>query len=339
MPQATIKMISDPEATRLFLWPALKRAYPGIIKITRVDLHALGSVQAGRGIVRIIVRAKMRNSKRKTFTLFGNYDTHGGSKNIYRTLVFLRRHGFGAGSYGAPIPLLYSNKYKLLVYESFPGKRVRDELEAGRLSSQGLEMVMRQSAAWLKRFHRLPPRVGAARNLRLVPGFFSQLVKERRLVIDAALPYIHRELSRRGVNTLVHGDPHLANCIQGTNKSFAFIDFSESYVGSPAADVAMYLVHLDVALQPFLSRRAIARAQRVFLESYYACSLEKLDQRSRRTLLAFELRTAALFLRFTSDHHHQPTRQVAWMIQHFVNIISRGTDELRGNNPQLILAS
>jgi hypothetical protein len=339
MPQATVKMISNPEATRVFLWPHIKRAYSGLRSITGVDLHALGSVQAGRGVVRMVVHTKMRRQKDKVYTLFGNYDTHGGSKNIYQFLRFLQHHGFGTGSYGAPIPLVYSPKYKLLVYESFPGKRVRDELEAGKLSARGLETVMRQSAVWLKKFHRLPPRVGTTRNLRLAPVFFSQLTKEHRLVIDAALPFIHRELSRRDKKSLVHGDPHLANCIQETKKSFAFIDFSESYIGSPAADIAMYLVHLDVALQPFFSRHAIARAQRVFLETYYARSLEKIDRRTRRTLLAFELRTAALFLRFTSDHHRQPSRQVAWMIQHFVNIISRGTDELRGNDPQLILAT
>lgn len=339
MPQATVKMISDPEATRAYLWPVLKRTYRGLRAITNVDLRPLGSVQAGRGVVRMVVHAKMNRQKNRALTLFGNYDTHGGSKNIYQFLRFLQRHGFGAGPYGAPVPLVYSPKYKLLVYESFPGERVRDELEVGKLSARSLEMVMRQSAVWLKKFHRLPPRVGTTRNLRLVPSFFAQLTKEHRQVIDSALPFIHRGLSRPGKLSLVHGDPHLANCIQGTKKSFAFIDFSESYIGSPAADIAMYLVHLDVALQPYFSRRIIARAQRAFLETYYARSLDKLDQRTRRTLLAFELRTAALFLRFTSNHHRQPSRQVAWMIQHFVNIISRGTDELRGTDPQIILAS
>lgn len=339
MPVATVRMISDPEAARAFLWPHLKRVYPGLVSISRVDLKIIGSVQAGRGIVRIAVHAKSRGPKRKTFVLFGNYDTRGGSKNIYRVLVYLQRHGFGAGRFGAPVPLLYSNKYKLLVYRSFPGKRVRDELEANQLTARELYQIMRQSAEWLKKFHRLPPRVGAARNLRLSPRYFSKLTAEHRRVVAAALPLINIELARTGKQTLVHGDPHLANCIRGTNKSFAFIDFSETYTGSPAADISMYLVHLDVALQPFFSRQIIAQAQRLFAESYFGRPIAQLDQCVRRSLLAYELRTAALFLRFTSDHHRRPSPQVAWMIQHFVNILSRGTDELRHDRAQLILAS
>ena len=339
MPNATVKLISDPEATRIFLWPYLRRSHPGIRGINRVDLHALGSVQAGRGVVRMKVHTRAKKPAQRTLTLFGNYDTTGGSRMIAQVLAFLERHGFGRGPYGAPQPLLYSDTYKLLVYESFPGLRVRDEIEAGRLSTRGLLSVMRQSAVWLKKFHRLPPNVGHPKNLRLSPNFFVNLTRGHRQVIVAALPFINRELARPGQRSLVHGDPHLANCIRGKQRSFAFIDFSESYIGSSAADIGMYLVHLDVALQPFFTRGVIARAQRLFIESYYDRPIAKLDQATRRAILTYEIRTAALFLRFTSDHHRQPAPQVAWMIQHFVNIISRGTDELRRDLPQPILAS
>ena len=335
----TVQLISDPQATQAFLWPHIQRAWPSIRCITRLDLRSLGSVQAGRGVIRITVHTQTANPKFKTLNLFANYDARGGSKTIYQFLKFLRQHGFGRGTYGAPQALCYSAKYKLLIYQSFPGRRIRDELEAGKLSAAGLSAVMQQSAVWLKKFHRLPPRVGAPRNLRLAPAFFSKLTTGHRRVISAALPLINKELARHDHRSLVHGDPHLANCIRGAHQSFAFIDFSESYVGSAAADIAMYLVHLDVALQPFFSRRAIAKAQRIFIEKYYGRSVDRLPPQTRRSLLAFELRTAALFLRFTSDHHRHPSSQVAWMIQHFVNVVSRGTDQLQSNDPQLILAA
>lgn len=335
----TAQLISNPSAVQSFLWPYLKRIHPDIRGIIGVDLQAFGSVAAGRGVVKIVVTAKTRQKRSKNIELFANYDTSGGSKTIYEFLVFLHRHGFGSGAYGAPRALCYSKKYKLLVYESFPGRRVRDYLEHGQLSAAGLNIVMRQSAIWLRKFHRLPPRIGKPMNLRLAPVFFSKLTKEHRHVITAALPYINKELGLQDRRSLVHGDPHLANCIRGQKHSFAFIDFSESHVGSAAADIAMYVVHLDVALQPFFSRRVIGRAQKVFLETYYGRSSTRLPLLTRRSVLAFELRTAALFLRFTSDHHRRPAPQVAWMIQHFVNIISRGTDELRSQDPQLILAS
>lgn len=335
----TSKLIGDPEAVRLLLLPYLRKKYPTIQNISRPDVQTMGSVQAGRGIAHITVRATTTTGQIKRFDLFANYDTRGGSKTIYHFLTFLANHGFGAGAYGAPQPLGYSAKYKLLVYESFSGRRVRDDLEERKLTTAGLMSVMRQSARWLKKFHRLPPRIGHQKNLRLAPNFFAKLTPAHRRVIAAALPFINAELKKVGRRSLVHGDPHLANCIRGPKRSFAFIDFSESHVGSAAADIAMYLVHLDVALQPFFSRQVIARAQREFITAYYGRSVETLTLADRRALLAYELRTAALFLRFTSDHHRHPSSQVAWMIQHFVNIVSRGTNELRGKNPRVILAS
>lgn len=339
MPAATVQLMTDPEATRRFLWPYLRRAHPGLQSISGVKLHAFGTVAAGRGVVKITLRGKFRWDPLKPMELFANYDTAGDSRDIYQFLEYLEKHGFGNGAYGAPKALCYSKKYKLLVYESFPGRRVRDDLEQRGLFPAALNVIMRQSAVWLRKFHRLPPRIGQTKKLRLAPTFFSKLTKDHRQVVSAALPYINKELARRGQQSLVHGDPHLANCIRGPRGSFAFIDFSESQVGSPAADIGMYLVHLDVALQPFFSRRVIGRAQRIFLKKYYGSDADRLPVDVRRSLLAYELRTAALFLRFTSDHHRRPSPQVAWMIQHFVNIMSRGTDELRGDDPRLILAS
>lgn len=335
----TAQLLNDPKATATVLWPYLKKSHSHLTSITAVELHALGSVQKGRGVVRITVTGKSRVKKTVVLDLFANYDPKGDSKTIYQFLTFLQRHGFGTGAYGAPIPLCYITKYKVLVYESFAGTRVRDLLEAKKLSPAKLNGIMRQSAIWLKKFHRLPPSIGGKKNLTLSSGFFSELTIPHQQVVSTALPCINSELKKNDRRSLVHGDPHLANCILGKKKSFAFIDFSESYVGSAAADIAMYLVHLDVALQPFFTRKNIAQAQRVFIETYYGRTAQRLPENTRRSVLAFELRTAALFLRFTSDHHRQPTSQVRWMIQHFVNIISRGTSELQNKDPQIILAS
>ncbi len=335
----TEKLIGDPQAVRSFLWPYLKREDSSLQSITAIKLHSLGSVAAGRGVVKITVQVKTQKSHRKTIDLFANYDQSGGSKTIFQFLEYVHHHGFGSGAYGAPTPLCYSTTYKLLIYRSFPGRRVRDELEAETLSPAGLNSVMRQSAIWMKKFHRLPPQIGRPKNLRLAPAFFSALTAPHRHIIATAVPYINRELARQDRRSLVHGDPHLANCIRGAKGSFAFIDFSESHIGSAAADIAMYLVHLDVALNPFFSRRIIGQAQRMFLYTYFGRPVERLSPRERRAILAFELRTAALFLRFTSDHHRRPAPQVAWMIQRFITIVADGTDELRRAVPKLILAS
>jgi len=334
----TAQLLQSPNDTAALLWPYLRKSHSHLTAIKTVELHSLGSVQKGRGVVRITVHGKSK-TKNIVIDLFANYDVKGDSKTIYQFLAFLERRGFGAGAYGTPTPLCYIPKHKLLVYQSFAGTRARDLLETKKLSSAKLNSIMRQSAIWLKKFHHLPPQIGKKRNLTLSPAFFSKLSLPHQKVVAAALPYINRELKKNDRRSLVHGDPHLANCILGPKNSFAFIDFSESHVGSAAADIGMYLVHLDVALQPFFTRREIAKAQRIFVETYYGKKIETLPKNIKRSVLAFELRTASLFLRFTSDHHRQPNSQVRWMIQRFVNIVSRGTSELQSFDPLIILAS
>lgn len=331
----TAQLLNSPKDTAALLWPYLRSH---LTSISAVEIHNLGSVQKGRGVVRLTVTG-INKIKKVTIDLFANYDPRGDSKTIYQFLTFLERHGFGTGAYGAPTPLCYIPKYKLLIYQSFVGQRARDLLEETKLSPAKLHSVMRQSAFWLKKFHHLPPRIGTKKNLTLSSAYFSKLTLPHQKVVIAALPHINLELKKNDHRSLVHGDPHLANCILGPKNSFAFIDFSESHVGSAAADIGMYLVHLDVALQPFFTRREIAKTQRIFLETYYGKKIEALPIAIRRSILAFELRTASLFLRFTSDHHRQPSSQVRWMIQHFVNVVSRGTDELSSDSPHIILAS
>ncbi len=340
MPLATIKLISDPEAARVFLWPHLKRAFPTWRYITNVNLRPLGSVQAGRGVVRITVRAKAAHQKTNQLTLFGNYDAGGGSQTIYQFLCFLQRHGFGPGQYGAPRPLLYSEPYKLLVYESFPGRRVRDELEAGRLTVRTLMTIMRQTAGWLKKFHRLPARVGKRRTLVLSAAKFSRLAPTYRRAIGAAIPLVNRllQVASRQPRSLVHGDPHLANAILGPHHTFALIDFSESYAGHPLADPAMFIIHLDVALKQYFSRPDIARLQTAFLTAYFNRPVDSLSRETANLFAAYQVRTAAEFLQFTANHHQRPSPDVRWIIQRLLTIIESGAEQLRRGAGRPILS-
>ena len=327
----------DLELTRRFLLPIVERAYPGIRKIGRLVINPLGSVQHGRGVIH--VRAQLIGRTRRSVDLYGNYDVWGGSQVIYRFLRHLVTHGFDRGRYRSPRPLSYSPRYRLLVYESFAGRRVRDELESGHLSVASLRRTVIDIAGWLRKFHALPPRVGVRRKMELSANTFAHLMTPHRRLLHHAARTVNAVIKNSKRVALVHGDPHLANCIRGRAGTIALIDYSESFLGNPIADVSMLLVHLDVALKKYYSRANIAIIQQAFVTTYFGRPSDKLPLETRRELVAFQIRTAAMFLRFTSDHHRQPAPNVRWMIRRFEIIISAGTRGLDADQPWPLFAA
>lgn len=327
----------DLELTRRFLLPIIQRAYPGILSIGRLSITSLGSVQHGRGVTHL--RVQLRGRVWRTVDLYANYDQWGGSQAIYRFLRYLAAHGFSRGRFRAPRPLTYSPRYRLLVYESFAGRRIRDELEAGRMSKASMRRTVTDIAGWLRKFHSLPPRVGHRRNLTLSPPTFAHLTTAHRRLLLAAIPPVNLAIGADRRLRPVHGDPHLANCIRGHGRSLAMIDYSESYLGNPLADVAMFLVHLDVALQKYFLRPGIAAIQQAFVRAYFGRTVWRLPLSTRRLLVAYQVRTAATFLRFTSDHNRRPAPGVRWMMRRFERLIASGTASLEADQPWILLAS
>lgn len=331
MKLATASILTQPDLARSFLSPWIRRVRPGYVPVGSVRIFPLHSVQAGRGVVRLLVYA----GRRPPLELFANYDVHGGSRTIYRFLRHLHRHGFANGSYRAPTPLGYSPKYKLLVYQAFPGRRVRDELERCRLSARRLAAILGQSAGWLRKFHSLPATVGRHRPAGFALVHSSRLPASLRRQLSPVVREINaalRAAGRRDRATLVHGDPHLANCIHGQH-GFAFIDYSESYVGHPLADVAMFLVHLDLALHPYFTPRVVVQLQRRFLGAYFGRSVERLPTTAQRTLVAYHMRSALEFLVFSSNTHHRPRGYMAWIIKRLTTIVETGSMQLSSPHP------
>ena len=328
--------VVDPKTAHRLLWPVIRRSYPGTTGLGPIDIHQLGSVQAGRGVIRYRFRTQGRRPQR--LEIFGNFDRSGSSKDIYDFLDYIYHHGFERGQLRVPRPLAYLKKEKLLLYESFPGTRVRDELESGKLSLRSVTNIVVQAGAWLRRFHALPPKVGRKKSNQLLAADFSRLsVARRKLIKNIATP-VNAVVGARYTKTLVHGDPHLANCLRGAGQSFAMIDFSESYIGHPLADVGMFLVHLDVALQPYFSRKKVVAIQESFLRSYFQKDLGSLPPLVLKTIVAFELKTAANFLRFTADHHHRPSKYVGWIIRRLEHYLAEGAPLLAQPVAKIILA-
>lgn len=331
-------IFSQPAAARRVLRSHLRRAYPGLRRLGTTVFHPLHSVQSGRGVVRIFVTLHGRTVQRRE--LYANHDARGGGRDIYRFLRYLAAHGFARGRWRAPRPLWYSTADNTLVYESYRGRRVRDDLTAGRLSVRSLTNVVAQAAGWLQTFHRLPPRVGRRRIVRLSVDFRDQA--GAHLPSASIVARINRAVAtsnRTSRLALVHGDPHLANCIRGSGGGFAFIDYSESYIGNPLADVAMFVTHLDVALQPFFRRAEVGRVQGAFLGAYFGRPVHQLPVGVRRGLVAFEARAAMIFLRFTTNHHRRPTGYVGWIVRRLESVVHQAVDQLNARDPHPVLAA
>lgn len=334
---STAELLLSPASAERLLRPWLRRAYPAATSVrvrTSTDLH---SVQAGRGVFRLSVAVQGANPR--VLELFANFDRRGQSRDIYRLLAHLYRHGFRRGRLRVPTPLGYLPSRHLLVYQAYAGRRVRDELERRRLSVPTLERDVRDAARWLRKLHALPPRVGRSRNLNLDLARYRAAPVAQRRSLAAAVATINRSLvraGRLGPRRIVHGDPHLANCIRGRDGGFALIDYSESYLGHPLADVGMFLVHLDLALQPYFPRRVVGQVQRQFLATYLAG--RQRDKETIRTLSLYMARAAAAFLAFSTDHHRRPRGYMRWVINQLITLTVRGADQASAPNPQIPLA-
>ncbi|MEK7537719.1 MAG: phosphotransferase [Patescibacteria group bacterium] len=329
-------IFSRPAAARRFLLPRLRRVYPG--SVGSIIFRPLHSVQSGRGVVRLFVT--FHGQTRRRLELFANYDARGGSRDIYRFLRYLATHGFARGRWRAPRPLWYSATYHTLVYESYRGRRVRDDLTGGRLSVQSLTNVVTQAAGWLRTFHRLPARVGRRRAVRLPVDIYGRAsAGPQSASVVARINQAVAAANRISRLALVHGDPHLANCIRGQDGGFALIDYSESYLGNPLADVAMFVVHLDVALQPFFRRAEVSRIQGAFLRNYFGRPVHQLPVGLRRDLVAYEARAAMVFLRFTTNHHCRPTGYVGWIVRRLESVIRQAVEQLNARDPRPVLAA
>lgn len=332
MPASTLTTARQSDVIRRLTFRWLKRTYPtrrGLV----VSTQPLGSVQVGRAVWRVIISDPQSRSWRQE--LYANIDRSGGGRKIFRLMCLLERHGFSRGRYRVPTPIGYSARQHVLLYRSFAGYRVRDRLEAGRFSPHSLASAVMSVAAWLRLMHRVP----VPATLALAP--ISPLTRapawagQRRSSLLQARQLVGQPKTAR----LIHGDPHLANAIVGPNRRFALIDYSESAVGDPLADVAMFVVHLDVALRPYLSRTNVARLQRQFLTQYFRRPLTRVPRSVEKRLVAFEMLVAAHFLRFTVNHHRRPRGYPGWIVRRLTAIIDRGEKQLSAAEPEPLLAT
>jgi aminoglycoside phosphotransferase (APT) family kinase protein len=268
-----------------------------------------------------------------------NYDERGSSESIFRFLQKLQRAGFGSGVYGAPQPLWYDRAHHFFVYIPFAGDRVRDLLEQGRLTQQQLLLTVQHTAQWLHRFHQLPSGAAPKKVIRVQSASLSLLPRTLQSRAQQHLARLNQLLAAPRRLHLVHGDPHLANCISSGKNAFACIDFSESYAGSPVADVAMFLVHLDVALRAHMSIAAIRKTQERFLAAYYGHAVPMITPVLRQSIIAHQVYTALVFLSFTQDHHHRPSQSIRAILQRLQHIVDLGLKELDSTSATVILAS
>lgn len=322
--KTTAPAITPLEAQRR-LNQRLSRIYPGARSLTIRAAKRVGTLRATGGIIRYnaLITYPRRTIVR---TLYGNYSTSSASRALFQFIDYLYRHRFNRRPYLVPRPLLYDAQYQIVLYESFPGDRFRDLLEAGHCSERQAQRQLQHAAAWLRQLHALPPGTGKRKTQT---GGATLLTKKLRGYLPAAPQLLQatnralRQAIRQHPLRLVHGDPHLANFIIGPRRSWSMIDYSESYRGCALADIGKFLVHLDVALKPFFLPASIVRLERTVIETYFGKRLAQLRPSLCRDLNAWRSITAFEFLAFTLNINRRPTGYVAWILSRLRTTIVR----------------
>lgn len=290
-------------------WPESRGRY-------KTETKEISSVSAHRRVIRHKVRFSARG-RRREILIFENVGSATAIRSMYGLMRSLARRRPARGL--VPTPLWLSSDGRRLAYVAVPGQSVRDLLEKRRISSARTAACIRASAAWLRTFHALPVSLGAgAEPVRIEP----LIVAVPRTIFDNWASLVR--LAARANIGLIHGDPHLANLIVQGSK-VGLIDYSECRRASRWRDVAMYKVHLDVALQPFFSRRVIEKMTRGFERAYVGRALRP-DE--RRILNVWIIWVANHFLRFTQHHHPRPRSYVAWIIRRFRLIAATAGKEI-----------
>lgn len=318
--------LTDSAAAERWFRRASRRWWPRGTDLRVVSVERLGSVQAERYILRYAVTLRI-GKKSVPKTVYANIGPRRNIETLWKVFSIIGRR-FRTPPLLAPRPLAIAANHRVFFYESFAGVRVRDELEHGTLTPTKLRSIIKTSAAWLKKLHRVPGSGVPGRSMVLREPDYAEVLKNIHVPVSliTRLNTVFRGVPSR---SLVQGDPHLANYIAGPAGTLALIDYSEAHRGHPLEDVGTYLAHLNVALRPFCSRSESIHLRRIVLETYFGKPVAKLSLAQRRLLIAFQARATLIFLKFTLQVHRRPGGDVARVISDFVRLLRASERALR----------
>lgn len=219
-----------------------------------------------------------------TRTFVGTWRADEHNRQMHELLCALWNEGFDESNrLTVARPVAYWKSLHLRLREKVAGKLLREFLYYPDVQ---LDAPMRTVAAWLAKLHGL--NVSVARRFdqhaktEELRGWLDDLIackedwiKHERNRIGSLMDELIavHAVRRPNVLCLTHGDFHAENIFL-RGKTITVIDFEQSEIGDPAADLGYLLAQLDIQAGRYWERRGVesplnvSRLQSVLLEEY-----------------------------------------------------------------------
>ncbi|MFA6272501.1 MAG: phosphotransferase [Patescibacteria group bacterium] len=205
-------------------------------------------------------------------------------KNSDQAMQAIYSRGFDSGKYQITRPLGNYPKWRMLVYEEYPGKIFTDLILDGK---PGLEKQALLASNWVAKFHNLKIKAGRTKTLKRVQeevGYFvtdykkfsPELEAEGKLILETFLKR-YKKYYRPDRHCLIHGDLN-SNNIVFNGDNVGVIDFGNAWEFDPFCDIANYFVQMELlGWQKRASLKTIHKLHDIFLKNY----LKKTNQNTK----------------------------------------------------------
>jgi len=205
-------------------------------------------------------------------------------KNVYDSLKFLWRHGFGGGHLSIPHPLYYSKYFNGTFYRGVEGSHLYYFIRENNFPI--IEDIIPKTAKWFARLHDLkvePTQDLSQENSRIrtvFPGVEHILARVKndfpehhdfyQKVYEIFMKNEEDFLASTSERWLVHGDAHPENIIRMSKEKIGVIDFTDLSFTDFARDLGTFLQQLEYMCNRKINDRNYpAKIQKLFLDTYF----------------------------------------------------------------------
>lgn len=228
--------------------------------------------------VRYTLRLKYPNGKTEIRIIRANVpSTHQAweIKNSDEAMKAIYKNGFDSGKYQITRPLGHYPKWRMLVYEEFPGKIFTDLLLN---SKKNLSKEVLLASNWVAQFHNLKIKKGRSKTFGRMKdevGYFindykkfsPELQAEGKIILETFLRR-YKKYYRPKNHHLIHGDLNSNNIVfEGNN--VGVIDFGNAWKFDPFCDIANYFVQMELlGWQKRIPLKTVQKYNDIFLKNY-----------------------------------------------------------------------
>ncbi len=291
-----IEKLFDPEYIRKLLSRKLLPLYADCARLEKVEIiphkkHVWDNTY--HVVVEFKVYCEAKNGRKYKLPVFCSAHSEEDRSNVYNSLAFLWRSGFGDQHFSIPRPLFYSSHFNGTFYRGVSGRNLRYYIS--NRDKAEIEKVVPQAAKWFAKLHNLKNFTdfnfdsNNSRIRTVIPGkdTIFQEIKQRyphylgfyERAYDIFIKQEEEFLASTEERWVIHGDAHPENIIKINDIKTAIIDFTDMSLSDFTRDLGCFLQQFEyMAVQKQkLDPDYVAQIKKLFLDNYFANSPYKLD--------------------------------------------------------------